>query len=124
MKLIIIGFILFWALVCLGSPLLVGPPPTPQITLWWDYDTNLLSTNLWFNFYETTNLTTPLTNWSRIGTVVGTNLSANFNIVPGEHFIVGTSSNFWGETSITSNYTYTPPLPAPINNTIKIGKSP
>lgn len=114
-------------LVCfrsLSSPNLVTPSPDGHVILSWDYDTNQLSTNLWFNFYETTNISTPLTNWNFLTSVVGTNLSVEVVITPGQHFIVGTSSNFWGESSITSNMTVTPPLPIPINNTVKITKSP
>lgn len=115
------------ALVCFrspASPTLSAPAPDGHVVLSWDYDTNQLSTNLWFNFYETTNISTPLANWNVLTNVVGTNLSVEVVITPGQHFIVATSSNFWGESSITSNMTVTPPLPVPINNTVRITKSP
>lgn len=108
----------------LGQPALVVTPPTPHALLIWDYPTNQLATNLWFNFYETTNLSTPLAEWNLLTNVVGTNLSVGVSISPGQHFIVGTASNFWGETSITSNITVTPPLPVAINDSVRIEKSP
>lgn len=111
---------------------MVVSPPNGHVHLKWSYDTNLLSTNLWFNWYETTNISTPLTNWNCITNVLsssitnfdGTNLIISIDITPGEHFLVGSSSNFWGETSITSQMAHTPPLPLPINDTTRIEKAP
>jgi hypothetical protein len=122
MKAILLAFCL-----CAGAPaapLLVVQPPTGNITLRWKYDTNELSTNLWFTIYETTNLSEPLSNWNPVLTMPGTNVSATFNVNPGEHFFVATTSNFWGETSITSNLTSTPPLPQNINDSLRIEKAP
>lgn len=104
--------------------LVIAPPPTGNIRLSWDYDPSLLGTNLWFNIYETTNLTTPLSQWNLLTNVPGTNLSVDLTVGIGAHFIVGTSSNFWGESSITSNIVSTPAAPVPMNGSLKIQKLP
>lgn len=94
-------------------------PPTGRVTLAWDYPTNELSTDLWFNIYETTNLAAPLTNWNCLTNVLGTNLTASVIVQPGAHFFVATASNFWGE-SLTSNVASTPILPKPAGDSLTI----
>lgn len=114
-------------LLCISAfsaPLLVVNPPNGHVTLSWNYDTNLLSTNLFFHVYETTNVTIPLIQWNTLTNMVGVTTSVVLEVVPGEHYFVVSSSNFWGETSITSQPAYTPPLPIPVNNTVKIEKVP
>ena len=133
MRLALISFAAFvLQLGVSAGPLLVVSPPNGHVRLNWNYDTNLLSTNLWFNWYETTNISTPTTNWmcftnvlsSSITNISGSNVSISLDIVPGQHFFLGTASNFWGETSITSTIAFTPPLPVPINDTVRIEKEP
>lgn len=113
-----------WSHLSLGQPKLVVAPPTGRVQLSWPYDTNLLSTNLFFHVYETTNVTIPLIQWNTLTNMIGVTTSVVLEVVPGEHYFVVSSSNFWGETSITSQPAYTPPLPIPVNNTVKIEKVP
>lgn len=89
-------------------------PPSGRVTLAWDYPTNLLGTNLWFNIYSSTNLNEPITNWVCLRSVVGTNLQATVTVQPGAH-----ASNFWGE-SLTSNVALTPDLARPAGDTLTI----
>jgi len=114
----------FVALLVNAAPQLIVAPPNGHVKISWDYDPNELSTNLFFILYETTNITTPLTNWTVLTNMVGTNTYGQFDVVPGEHYFVAQASNFWGETSITSAPGHTPPLPYPINNSLKIEKAP
>lgn len=107
--------------VALATAAIAGP--NGHVTLIWTYDTNLLSTNLCFLWYESTNITVPMNQWQLYTNVVGTNLSVQLDIVPGEHYFVGTASNFWGETSVFSAIAYTPPLPLPLL-AVKIEKAP
>jgi hypothetical protein len=122
MKRIIVILLLAWC--GYAAPSLIVAPPTGNVMLFWNYDTNLLSTNLWFNIYETTNLLTPLTNRNCLTNVVGTNLTVADNINPGAHFIRETASNIWGESAISTNVFATPPLPLPINDSFSIRKVP
>jgi len=52
------------------------------------------------------------------------NLSVRLDLQPAPHFFVSTSSNFWGETSITSNVVATPSAPQVINDSLRIQKIP
>ncbi len=121
---IIASIVFLFGLQALAAPQMIVAPPNGHVKLAWDYDTNQLSTNLFFNIYETTNLTIPFANWNLLTNVVGTNLSATMDVTPGAHFFVATASNFWMETSITSNLTSTPPLPQSINDSLRIEKAP
>lgn len=123
MKFVLLLLILMSTSVDAG-PQYVVAPPNGDITLEWNYPTNLLCTNLWFNIYGTTNLDLPVEQWPFITNVVGTNLFANLSVVPGANFFVMTASNFWGESSITSNITSTPSLPLPMNGCVTIQKAP
>jgi hypothetical protein len=93
--------------------------PIGDVTLFFDYPTNQLSTNLTFRVYATTNLSFPLTNWTVIKTVVGTNTSVTVRVVPGQNYFAMTASNMWLESDF-SNVALTPPLPrSDVNLTIQ-----
>jgi hypothetical protein len=95
---------------------------TGHLRLAWSYDTNQLSTNLAFIIYGSTNLAQPVSSWPILTNVPGTNTSCDLWLTPAQYFFVGTASNFWGETSVTSNLVVTPPAPQPINDSLKIQK--
>jgi hypothetical protein len=95
-----------------------------HVRLAWAYPANELDTNLFFNFYATTNLTVPFAQWQFLTNTTGTNISIDLNLVPDRYFIVGTASNIWGETSITSNMVVLPFPPREINSSLKIQKLP
>lgn len=80
-------------------------PPTP-LTLRWDFPTNKLE-GITFKIYYTTNLATPKTNWTVLGTT--TNLFFSTPIAPGAYFFSVTASNLWGEGDF-SNVASTPPV--------------
>ena len=112
------------ALTVLAGPSLVVTPPNGHCRLAWSYDTNELSTNLTFNFYETTNVALPMSQWPMLTNVAGTNLTVDIDIVPGAHFFVMTASNFWGESDVSSPVVLTPTLPHSVNSSLKISKLP
>ncbi len=100
--------------------------PPVSVSLHWSYPTNLLSADLVFQPYVSTNAAVPLTNWTAmppayVTNLVVTNLDATgtnallsypFNLVPGQYFFYVTPSNFWS-TAAPSNISATPPvLPA------------
>lgn len=126
MKILIpIPVILFLlVIVSLAGPKLDTPPPNGHIHLVWTYDTNELSTNLIFCVYGTTNISIPVEQWPMVTNVVGTNLSVALDIIPGPNFFVMTTSNFWGESSITSSIASTPSVPKTMNDSVKIEKAP
>jgi hypothetical protein len=132
-------------LILMCAPALASTLPTNAINghigLTWTYPTNAISNDLRFQFYGTTNLTVPWSNWPVITNVaatnfapyqvtqdgtnwVATNLSIRLDLQPGQYFFVGTASNFWGETSVTSSITSTPPAPVAFNDSLKIQKTP
>jgi len=131
-------FAVFWlpsALCALASSLPTNSV-NGRVVLSWSYPTNLITDDLRFNLYQTTNLNTPWlfltnipatnffpyqaafdgTNW------MATNLCAQFDIQPANYFFVASATNFWGETSVTSNIVSTPPPPQPINDSLRIRK--
>ncbi len=112
---------------------------TSGITLSWSYPTNGITDDLRFVIYSTTNVTTPWQQWSSITNIaatnfipyqivfdgtnwMATNLIIRCDIPPAQYYFVGTATNFWGESSITSNLTFTPPTPLVINDSIRIRK--
>lgn len=106
-------------LLAAGSSVPTGPTP---ITLAWNYPTNELSTNLTFRLYHSTNITVPLTNWTVITNIAGTNTSVSLPVLPGAHFFALTASNFWGESDF-SNVASTPPAPrSDVNLSISRGE--
>jgi hypothetical protein len=118
--------LLISAFCILHSSFALAAPLTNSVTghlrLAWSYDTNQLSTNLSFNIYGSTNLAQPVSSWPILTNVIGTNTSCDLWLTPAQYFFVGTASNFWGETSVTSNLVVTPPAPQPINDSLKIQK--
>lgn len=114
---------------------------TPGVSLSWTYPTNKITCGLGFNIYDATDITTPWEQWPIAASVaatnfapyqatfdgtnwVATNLTVRLDIQPGAYFFVATASNFWGETSITSNVVSTPPAPLAINDSLRIRKVP
>ena len=102
--------LLLWCGPLALAALAAGLNPSGRVRLAWDYPTNELSTNLVFRLYTSTNSMLEATNWTVLTNVVGTNLSVDIRIVPGERFFFLTASNFWGE-SFLSNIASTPALP-------------
>lgn len=82
-------------------------------TLVWDYQTNVDTSIGWsFRLYSSTNLTTPMTNWTLIQTIPG-NLRTTtipINVLDGQRFFALTASNWWGETDF-SEVCVTEPVP-------------
>lgn len=110
------SFLMAAAALCLGAP--PGVLRT-NVPLEWDYPTNELSTNLLFKIYSSTNLSSPVTNWSLYSTVVGTNTRAIVPLDAQQRFFVLTASNYWGESSF-SNVTNVPPPPRHTNS-VRLG---
>ncbi len=106
MKYLLAPFVLFVALAVLALP---TPPPTGRLVLSWDYDEGDLETNLLFTIYWSTNAGIPMTNWTVLNTVVGTN-AAKVQVKPGANFFSVTASNLWGESPF-SEVASTPALP-------------
>ena len=103
---------------CLAAMLLRAlptPPPAGNVTLSWDYPAAELSTNLTFKVYGSSDITVPMTSWTVLTNMVGTNTSVSLKITPGAFFFVMTSSNRWGESPF-SNVASTPPLPRASTN--------
>lgn len=102
---------------------------TPRpLGLAWDYPTNGMSTDLSFNLYSSTNLSTPLSNWVRIASYPATNANWYSNglwkvpvqgtnyvftvtntVLPGVQFFYVAASNFWTESD-PSNTVGLPPV--------------
>lgn len=95
-----------------------------HVRLAWSYDTNQLSTNLSFNIYGSQHLSLPASQWPLLTNVPGPNLSCDLQLQPAQYFFVATATDFWGETSITSNLVVTPAPPQPINDSLRIQKLP
>lgn len=95
--------------------------PPRSVTLSWDYPTNELSTDIVFKVWTSTDVTVPVTNWTLITNVVGTNTSVTFSVQPGVHFYALTASSvFWKLDSVFSNVAATPPEPrSDVNLTVK-----
>ena len=99
----------------------VPPPalPAPQtVTLGWNYPVSELSLDLNFLVSQTTDLSTPFTNWTPLTNLASTNCAAatnggrvaftnQFAMLPGRMFFAVQASNFWG-LSPTSNVIGTP----------------
>jgi hypothetical protein len=107
-----------------------------NVRLNWGFNTNddPVGTNLTFNVYCTTNLNVPAAQWPLLTNLVstaaqdtndasGTNFTIVLNVPPAQYFFAATASNFWGESSLTTNVVYIPGPPQLIN-TLKIQKLP
>lgn len=77
-------------------------PPSPTVTLSWDYPSDQLGTNLTFKIYHSTDITVPMTSWTVLTNVVGTNLSAKIPMGSGAHFFALTASNSAGESAFAT----------------------
>lgn len=106
-----------------------------HVRLQWVCDTNLnpVSTNFSFQIYGTSNLVTqPLAQWpvyTNINSVDAFNTNdgtfhVDLNITPWAYYFVGTASNVWGESSVTSNMVVVPMPPPVINQSLTIQKLP
>jgi hypothetical protein len=107
-----------------------------NIRLNWAHATNSdpVSTNLVFNIYATTNLQLPAAQWPLLTNILstaaldtndasGTNFTVLLNLQPAQYYFAATASNFWGESSLTTNVVYIP-APPQLINTLKIQKLP
>lgn len=104
MKLITLFFLL---------PLCASAQLVP-VVLEWNYPTNELSTNLTFVMYKGTNVTQSMSTWEPITNIIGTNLSVELSLLPGEYYFAMKAKNMWGE-SIFSNSISTPPAPRSVS---------
>lgn len=97
-----------------------GPPGVlrSSVLLEWSYPSNQLSTNLIFKVYQSPDILAPMTNWTVLTNVVGTNISVVIPLSPQVMFFAVTSSNLWGE-SFFSNVADTPPPPTNGNLSIR-----
>jgi hypothetical protein len=77
------------------------------VTVLWDYPANEL-TNVTFYVYQSTNITTPLTNWIVLTNVTGVT-TAKISVLPGVNHFAVSASNFWGRSF--SGVASTPPQP-------------
>jgi hypothetical protein len=98
-----------------GVLLRAAVTPSGKVTLAWDYPASELSTNLTFRVYSSATMQLPITAWPVLTNVVGTNLSVQVTVAPGQRFFFLTASNFWGESG-PSNLANTPPLPRDMTN--------
>jgi len=93
--------ILFLALVALAGP---GTQRT-NVTLIADYDTNVVSSDMVFKLYTSSDVSVPVTNWTVLTNLVypgcminGTNVICTVGLTPGQHFYFMTASNYFGES--------------------------
>jgi hypothetical protein len=107
-----------------------------NVRLNWAISTNSdpVGPDLSFNIYYTTNLAVPAAQWPLLTHILstdardtndasGTNFTILLNLPPAEYYFAATASNFWGESSLTTNIVYVPAPPQPIN-TLQIRKVP
>jgi len=129
--------IMFFCAIACDASTLPTNSVNGHVLLSWTYPTNLITDDLRFNLYQTTNITQPFVQLTNVaatnfapyqvsfdGTNWMANLSVRLDLQPAPHFFVSTSSNFWGETSITSNVVVTPAAPQVINDSLHIQKTP
>ena len=131
MKLPALFLLLAWSSIA-GVPLTNALHPSVRFS--WFYTDAAPSTNLWFNIYGTTNVTTPIKQWKLVTNVTsvnalvtnagGTIFSLRVPMISAQYFFVMTASNFWGETSLTSQMMFTPPAPQPVNNSVRLHDAP
>lgn len=93
--------------VCLCS-MVAAPALKTKVVFSWDYPTAEL-TNTTFLVWHSTDIAIPLTNWTLVASVPGSN-SVTLQTVPGAHFYVCQASNLWGVSDF-SNVVSTPPAP-------------
>ena len=112
---------LFIAITSLTLLAWTPPPSTVQLTLEWDYPTNEVASIEMFRVYSSTNIAIPLSSWTVLASIGGTNsiVSTNgtnaicrlpFTIVPAQRFFSVTASNVWFESDF-SDVLSTPHLP-------------
>jgi hypothetical protein len=120
------------AFVCAIAGASLGTFINGNVRLGWSYAAEPANSNLWFNLYATPELNWPPTNWVFVTNLSslsimdtnapgGTNYHVDLNVTPGHLFFAATTTNFWGESSLTTNIVQTPPAPQLIN-TLKIQK--
>jgi len=74
-----------------------------NVTLAWDYPTNILSTNLTFVLYCSATPNTPLNTWTFHSAIVGTNLQATIPVTSQQNYFTLKVTNNIGEESPFSN---------------------
>lgn len=109
----ILGFILA---VTVGATNFSEPA---SVTLLWEYPVEDVTPDLQFKLYHKSDLSSP---WEVLQTVPGAERSYTFQILPGAHFFVATTVNFWGESEF-SNDASTPRTPGSVYN-LQIRKTP
>jgi hypothetical protein len=77
-------------------------PPSPTVMLSWDYPSDQLGTNITFKIYHATDINLPMTSWTVVTNVVGTNLSTKIPMGPGAHFFAMTASSPAGESGFAT----------------------
>lgn len=93
----------------LGLAAVIGQADTNEtVIVSWDYPASEIS-NMTFRVYQSTNITTPLTNWNVLATVKGTNEAPPIQVVGGLNYFAVSSSNFWG--AVFSSVVSIPALP-------------
>ena len=101
MRLSLIFFVALLAGALLAAPNTVRT----NATLTADWDTNVTSADLVFKVYTSSDVASPLTNWTVLTNVSwpgcmtnGTNIVVNVPLTPGQHYYFMTASNWWGES--------------------------
>lgn len=82
---------------------------TNTVSITWDIPKDSLGSNASVQVYTTTNILTPLNQWTMVTNVPAITNLVQISIVPGKAFYAATFSNFWGVSDF-SNVTGTPPL--------------
>lgn len=86
----------------LAAPLTLAAPTTGKLKLGWSYDPALLTSDLVFKVYYSTSLAVPLTNWTVLATLSGTNLTAVVQGQGGLNYFSMTASNQFGESDFSN----------------------
>ena len=105
---------LFAALTLHASPGILRT----NVTLAWNYpDADATNVHA-FRLYSSTNIALPLTNWTVIATIPGTNRTVTLPIQPPQRFYTITASNWWGESPFSNVAATEKP---PVAGTLGIG---
>lgn len=86
-----------------GPQMIIVPPPKKTITIGWSYPVNFETPDLVFKVYSSTNLNTPLDDWSLMTNVPGSCRSAILAADRPQEFFLMTASNYLGESDYAGN---------------------